>query len=111
MTDDAKQKLCADILESLRMVIDPELGENLVDLGLIYSIEIDGNAGARIEMTTTTKGCPAAGYLRDAVHSAVEAVPTVSHAEVALTYDPQWSPDLIHDTIRHKFAGSAWRKH
>lgn len=111
MTDDAKQKLRADILESLRMVIDPELGENLVDLGLIYSIEIDADAGARIEMTTTTKGCPAAGYLREAVHSAAEAVPAVPHAEVILTYEPPWTPDLMQDTIRHKFTGSAWRKH
>lgn len=99
----AREQLHRDVLESLRMVIDPELGENLVDLGLIYSVEVDEDGVARVEMSTTTKGCPAAAYLKDAVRSAVWIVPGISHADVELIYEPPWSPERISDAIAHKF--------
>lgn len=52
------------IIESLRLVLDPELGFNLVDLGMIYSIDIGDGGNVDISMTTTTPGCPAAGFHR-----------------------------------------------
>ncbi|MBN9071297.1 MAG: metal-sulfur cluster assembly factor [Rhizobiales bacterium] len=103
MTGRTKEELRRDILDSLRMVIDPELGESLVDLGLIYRIEVGDRAKARVEMSTTTKGCPAAAYLRDAVHSAVSIVPGIEDVEVLLVYEPAWSPDLMAETVRHRF--------
>lgn len=107
MSADAKEGLRSAVLESLRMVIDPELGENLVDLGLIYRVDVDDDAAARVEMTTTTKGCPAAAYLKDAAHSAVRIVPGIDRVEVLLTYDPPWSPDMMSKDVSHKFgAGS-----
>lgn len=107
MSAPATDQLREDVLQSLRMVIDPELGENLVDLGLIYRVDVDDQGAARIEMSTTTKGCPAAAYLKDAVHSAVWIVPGIERVDVLLTYEPAWSPDRIGDAIRHKFgAGS-----
>lgn len=105
MNDDARKQLHEDVRQSLRLVIDPELGENLVDLGLIYRIDIDDGGEVRIDMSTTTRGCPAAAYLKDAVHSAVSTVPGIGHVEVLLTYDPPWSSDRIDGTIRYKFAG------
>lgn len=108
MTENGTEELRERILQSLRMVIDPELGENLVDLGLIYAIEIEEGKVVHIEMSTTTRGCPAAGYLRDAVHSAAWIVPGIEDVDVELTYDPPWTPDLISYAIRHKFAGSVW---
>ena len=56
-----------DIREALRYVIDPEIGVNIVDLGLVYRIEVDG-ARARIAMTMTSPACPLADYLKDARH-------------------------------------------
>lgn len=103
MTDPDTAALREAVLQSLRMVIDPELGENLVDLGLIYRLDITAGGRARIEMSTTTKGCPAAAYLKDAVQSAAWIVPGVEHVEVILSDDPPWTPALISDAILDRF--------
>lgn len=83
------------VTEALRTVIDPELGENVVDLGLIYFLAIDQQARVHVVMTTTTPGCPAVGYLREGVERAARGVPGVAAAEVAVTHDPPWTPDRM----------------
>lgn len=85
----------AEIREALKAVIDPELGQNVVDLGLIYQIEVIDDCVVRISMTTTTRGCPATGFLKQAVEDVAWAVPGVEFVDVGLTYDPPWSPDFI----------------
>lgn len=92
---DRDDDLVEQVRTALRLVIDPELGENVIDLGLIYAVEVSADGIATVEMTTTTKGCPAAAYLRDAVNSAAWAVPGVHFADVRMTYEPPWSPDMI----------------
>lgn len=89
-----------EIREALKAVIDPELGQNVVDLGLIYEIEVIDDCVVRISMTTTTRGCPATGYLKQAVQDVAWAVPGVEFADAELTYDPPWSPDFIAPEIR-----------
>lgn len=91
------------VTAALRVVIDPELGENVVDLGLIYKVDIADDGAAVIEMTTTTKGCPATAYLKEAVESAAWAVPGVAYADVRLTYEPPWSPDLMSAVAKRRF--------
>ena len=100
MTEDEKDEIfTAGVRQSLRMVIDPELGENVVDLGLVYAVTVkDGVVG--IEMTTTTRGCPATAYLKDAVQSAAWILPGVHHVEVKLTYEPPWTPEMMNDEAR-----------
>jgi metal-sulfur cluster biosynthetic enzyme len=100
MAADSDEALHAAVLQALRQVIDPELGENLVDLGLIYSVDVERGA-ARIVMSTTTIGCPAAAYLKDAVASA-SAASGATDVEVTLTYDPPWTPDLMNPSIRQR---------
>lgn len=90
------------VRETLRMVIDPELGENVVDLGLIYSIEVSTDGIAVIEMTTTTRGCPAAAFLKEAVGSAAWIVPEVHFAEVSMTWEPPWTPEMIGAEARRR---------
>lgn len=65
MSKASSEHLVEQIREALRVVIDPELGHNIVDLGLVYDIAVDDGGGARVTMTTTTMGCPAAAYLKD----------------------------------------------
>lgn len=89
------------VQDSLRLVIDPELGENVVDLGLIYAVTV-ADGVAHIEMTTTTPGCPAAGYLQDAVQAAASTVPGIQRVELRLTYDPAWSPDCMSGSARRR---------
>lgn len=91
----ARETLAESVRESLRAVIDPELGENVIDLGLIYFVGVDDRSTAHVVMTTTTQGCPAVGYLKDGVARAASSVPGVAAAEVAVTYEPLWSPDLM----------------
>ena len=83
------------IRDALRRVIDPELGYNIVDLGLIYEIDVGEGGIANITMTTTTRGCPATSYLKDGARNAAWAVPTVEFVDVKLTYDPPWTPRMI----------------
>ena len=85
----------AAIRDALKGVIDPELGHNVVDLGLIYEIVVTDDCLAEISMTTTTRGCPATGYLKQAVEEVAGAVPGMEFVTVELTYDPPWSPLLI----------------
>ena len=87
--------LAEHVREALRLVLDPELGENVVDLGLIYDVAVAADGGVRVTMTTTTPGCPAAAYLREGVSNCVREVAGIASVEVVLTYEPMWSPSLM----------------
>ena len=95
MEERERAALVQDVRDALRMIIDPEIGGNIVDLGLIYDVAVDEGGTARITMTTTTRGCPASGYLKEAVSNCVRYVPGVEHAEVHMTYEPPWTPEMI----------------
>ena len=95
MDETEREALREAILEALRLIIDPEIGRNIVDLGLVYDIAVEEGGIARVTMTTTTKGCPAAGFLKEAAGNCVWSVPGVEYAEVKLTYEPPWSPEMM----------------
>ena len=80
-------ELVGRVRDALRVVIDPELGENIVDLGFVYDIAVEAGA-VRITMTATTPGCPATGFLREGAQAAASAVPGVVFADVTMTFDP-----------------------
>ena len=89
----------AEVRKALRKVKDPEMKLDLVVLGLIYDITIDGGRVA-VTMSLTSPGCPVAGDLLDQARAAVESVPGVESAEVELTFSPPWTADRIPPTIR-----------
>ena len=94
-----------DVREALRHVVDPEIGVNIVDLGLVYGIEIDGTR-ARIVMTMTNPACPLLDYLKDLVNSAVkERVPDVHEVDIEIVWEPPWSPDMMSDAARQQLNG------
>ena len=78
----------------LENVIDPELGINVVDLGLIYNIQIEENK-ISVDMTLTSQGCPMAGVLAGSVEQAVREAFEEVDVEVSLVWDPPWTPDLL----------------
>jgi metal-sulfur cluster biosynthetic enzyme len=87
--------LVAHAWDALKMVLDPEAGLNIVDLGLIYDIgEISGGV-IDVAMTFTTESCPAGPILVDAAEAALRAVPGVTDVHVTIIFDPPWTPDLI----------------
>jgi metal-sulfur cluster biosynthetic enzyme len=93
------EDLAARIREALRVVIDPELGHNIVDLGFVYGVAVtDGDAW--IVMTATTKGCPAATFLKEGAANAAMQVPGVRSVDVTMTFEPPWTPSLIDPSVR-----------
>jgi metal-sulfur cluster biosynthetic enzyme len=95
MTVEATDALAGQVKQALRMVIDPELGDNIVDLGLVYYVAVHEGGAAFIVMTTTTRGCPAAAHLRDGARDSAKSVSGIASVEVSLTYDPEWSPSMM----------------
>jgi len=89
------------ITSCLENVIDPELGINVVDLGLIYNIHINGNK-ISVDMTLTTPGCPMAGMLAGSVEQAVRQTFEEANVEVSLIWDPPWTPDRLSESARQQ---------
>jgi metal-sulfur cluster biosynthetic enzyme len=91
-----------DIREALRHVMDPEIGVNIVDLGLVYRIDLAGSQ-ARVEMTMTSPACPLADYMKALVVSAIqERVPGITDVDVAIGWDPPWDPDMMSEDAKRQ---------
>lgn len=87
----------AAVLDALRLVIDPEVGMNIVDLGLIYDVAIEGS-GVRVTMTLTSAGCPMGESIRGGAEMALLNLEAVTDAQVELVFDPPWHPAMIQRT-------------
>jgi metal-sulfur cluster biosynthetic enzyme len=97
-----------DVRDAMRHVIDPEIGVNIVDLGLVYRIEVAG-ARVRITMTMTSPACPLADYLKELVTSAIRrVVPDAVGVEIDVVSEPPWDPDMMSDEARRQL-GEAGR--
>ncbi len=94
-TEEEVTKIKDRILEALEMVIDPELGIDIVNLGLVYDIRFEDNGHTEIDMTLTTMGCPLADLLTDQIHDVMREVPEVTNLEVKLVWYPAWSVDKL----------------
>ncbi len=90
------------ITENLKQIYDPEIPMNIVDLGLIYGFEWDGDR-VTLKMTLTAPGCPVAGILAEEVKLAIEKVPNVATATVDLTWDPPWTPERMSEFAKRQF--------
>ena len=89
------------ITSCLENVIDPELGINVVDLGLIYNVLIDANK-ISVDMTLTTPGCPMAGTIAGSVEQAIRQAFEQADVEVSLIWDPPWTPDRLSEAARQQ---------
>ncbi len=87
------------LLSALRTVKDPELNVNVIDLGLVYSIQTRDDQ-VDVEMTLTSPACPAGPEILRSAATALEAVPGVTKANVRLVMSPPWSPDKMSDAAR-----------
>ena len=84
------------VYAALRDVIDPELGLNIVDLGLIYAVRIGYEGQISIEMTLTTPGCPLHASFRDAIEQTLQrAFTDLADVSIELVWEPPWSPEMI----------------
>jgi metal-sulfur cluster biosynthetic enzyme len=87
------------IIEKLRECLDPELGINIVDLGLVYSINID-DSNIGVQMTLTTPGCPLDSYFVKDITTKLKTLKGVKDVFVELTFDPPWNPAKMSDETR-----------
>lgn len=84
---------------ALRKVKDPELNLNVVDLGLIYEISVDGG-DVQVDMTLTSPGCPAGPQIMGDVERVLKALPGVTNVAINLVWQPFWTPDKIEPRVR-----------
>ncbi len=84
----------------LDKIPDPEIGVSILQLGLIYRIEIDKKGNVRVVMTLTTLGCPLFDQIAEPIKDTVGAIKGVKKVEVELTFDPPWTPDTMSEEAK-----------
>lgn len=93
----------AEVLQALRAVEDPEAGMSIVDLGLVYRVEISGERVA-VDLTMTSPACPVAPQLVDEATAAIRAIlPQAADVDVRLVWDPPWTPERMSPEARERF--------
>ena len=85
----------SQVLESLLDVYDPELGVNVIDLGLVYNIDVNEEGHVIISMTLTTPGCPMHESIGEGVGRVLQDIPGVTSGEIRLVWDPPWDPSRM----------------
>lgn len=90
------------VAEALRNVLDPELGVNILDLGLVYGVELAGD-DVRIDLTMTSPACPLGDVLVGDVERTVRRlVPAAARVDVRLVWDPPWTPERMSEAARRQ---------
>jgi metal-sulfur cluster biosynthetic enzyme len=88
-----------EVIDALRQVEDPELGMDIVDLGLMYDVEVEG-AKVKVTHSLTSMGCPVGPMIQEDIHRVTSEVPGVEDVEVELTWDPPWTPERMSDDAK-----------
>jgi metal-sulfur cluster biosynthetic enzyme len=88
------------VVEALKNVIDPELGLNIVDLGLVYEIDIDAEGGIDIQYSLTTMGCPIGPLIEDQMRSFLRGIPGVGEVRAEFVLRPPWTPEMMSDEAK-----------
>jgi len=88
------------VLDALKHVVDPELGINIVDLGLVYDVDISESGAIHIEYTLTTMGCPIGPLIEQQMQSFLEGVPGVASVEAEMVLRPPWTPEMMSEEAK-----------
>ena len=107
-----KSAIIEDVEEAMRDVVDPELGVNVVDLGLVYGIEVDDNNVAVLDMTLTSAACPLTDVIEDQARQALTGGPgpgLVDDIRINWVWMPPWGPDKITDDGREQLRALGFR--
>jgi FeS assembly SUF system protein len=89
-----------EVYEALKTVYDPEIPVNVVDLGLVYDVQVAENNDVFVQMTLTFPGCGMGPHIAQQAEWAIQDVEGVEDVQIELTFDPPWSPDLISEEAR-----------
>jgi metal-sulfur cluster biosynthetic enzyme len=88
-----------DVFEALRVVEDPELGMDVVDLGLVYDVRVEG-ASVAVTYSLTSMGCPAGAQIEQDIKDVLASMEGVEQVSTELTFTPPWSPDRMSDDAK-----------
>jgi metal-sulfur cluster biosynthetic enzyme len=88
-----------EVVDALRAVEDPELGMDIVELGLLYDVEVEGPR-VKVIHTLTSMGCPVGPMIQENIDQIARSMPDVEDVEVELTWDPPWSPEKMSDDAK-----------
>ena len=91
-----------DVLNALSEVYDPEIPINIVDMGLIYKVDVDGQNNVDVDMTMTTRGCPMHSFIVTQTQKRIEQMDGIGKVNVNLVWNPPWSPEMISQKIREQ---------
>ena len=89
-----------DVREGLKNVYDPEIGVNIVDLGLVYDADISESGDVLVTMTLTSMGCPLGPVIVQEVQTALKDLPGINDVDVKLVWSPPWSPDAMSEEAK-----------
>lgn len=95
MAEVNEKKLREEIMEALEQVIDPELGIDIINLGLVYGVDVDENGDVLVTMTLTAMGCPLAATIQQDVRAALMPIEGVNNVDVNIVWDPPWTKDRL----------------
>ena len=88
------------VLDALKQVYDPELGINIVDLGLVYEVEVQDNGDVDISYSLTTMGCPIGPLIEDQIRAFLAPIEGLGEVRPDLVFRPPWSPELMSDEAK-----------
>ena len=88
-----------EVVDALRQVEDPELGMDIVDLGLLYDVEVNGPR-VKVTHSLTSMGCPVGPMIQEDIHRVTSEIEGVEDVDVELTWDPPWSPERMSDDAK-----------
>ncbi|MDQ3514051.1 MAG: metal-sulfur cluster assembly factor [Chloroflexota bacterium] len=89
-----------DVREGLKNVYDPEIGVNIVDLGLVYDADVSDAGDVLVTMTLTSLGCPLGPVIVQEVNNALKDLPGIGDTDVKLVWSPPWSPDMMSEDAK-----------
>ena len=88
------------VIDVLKEIVDPEIGVNVVDLGLVYGVDFPDQDKVTVRMTLTAPGCPLHDTISRSAEMAIETLPGVKEAKVDIVWDPPWTPEMLTDEGR-----------
>jgi Predicted metal-sulfur cluster biosynthetic enzyme len=94
-----------DIMNALSEIYDPEIPISIVDMGLIYRVDVDENNNVDVDMTMTTRGCPMHSMIVHQAQKRIEKIEGAGIVRVTLVWDPPWSPELVSQKIKEQMQG------
>lgn len=90
-----------EAIKALEGVVDPELGSNIVDIGLIFNVAISDGKDIKVTLTMTSPMCPVTSIIMADAQLRLEAIPGVGNVEMELVWEPLWSPDMMDDSLKY----------